>query len=267
MTDRECVEFLQWALPAMQMRWAGFRKVRGQVCKRISRRIGSLGLPDVAGYRDHLQMHREEWRTLASLCRVTISRFYRDRGVFDTMGSVILPRLAEGAEAGLRCWSAGCASGEEAYTMQMLWRLRAAPSMAARVLHVLGTDSDPTLLERARKGVYPPSALADLPPDLAGPAFAKVGGEFQLQARFKEGVEFEQRDIRASMPGGPFAMILCRNLVFTYFEEELQRAILRRLLARLRPGGVLVVGAHESLPGLDLGLRAVAPAIFERTRA
>ncbi len=99
MTDRECVEFLQWALPMMRMHWPGFRKVRGQVCKRISRRIGTLGLPNVAGYQTYLGVNPDEWRTLASLCRITISRFYRDRGVFDYIGNVVLPRLAERGEA------------------------------------------------------------------------------------------------------------------------------------------------------------------------
>lgn len=267
MTDRECVEFLQWALPMMRMRWPGFRKVRGQVCKRISRRIGAMGLPNVAGYQTYLEANPEEWRTLASLCRVTISRFYRDRGVFDYVGNVVLPRLAERAEADVACWSVGCASAEEAYTMQILWKLRAAPSMVGKTLHVLGTDSDPGMLERAHKAAYPASALKDLPPDLTAQAFEHSGDTFLLSARFKENVHFEERDIRESMPRGPFDIILCRNLVFTYFEEAFQCEILRKLVARLREGDVLVTGVHESLPTSALGLTAEAPAIYERTRA
>jgi chemotaxis protein methyltransferase CheR len=251
----------------MRMRWLGFRKVRGQVCKRISRRIGTLGLPSVTGYQTYLEANPDEWRTLASLCRVTISRFYRDRGLFDYIGNVVLPRLAERGEADVACWSVGCASAEEAYTMQILWMLRAAPSMVRKALHVLGTDSDPVMLERARKAAYPASALKDLPPDLTAQAFEHSGNMFLLRARFKENVHFEEQDICESMPPGPFDIILCRNLVFTYFEEILRREILRKLVARLREGGVLVSGVHESLPTNDLGLTAEAPAIYERTRA
>ena len=83
MNDRECIGFLQWALPKMRMRWSGFRKVRGQVCKRVSRRMAVLALPDATAYRAYLEVTPDEWITLATLCRVTISRFYRDRGVFD----------------------------------------------------------------------------------------------------------------------------------------------------------------------------------------
>ncbi len=79
------------------MRWPGFRKVRRQVCKRISRRIGALGLSGEAAYRARLESNPDEWGVLASLCRVTISRFYRDRGVFDHIGDVVLPRLARRA--------------------------------------------------------------------------------------------------------------------------------------------------------------------------
>ena len=247
------------------MRWPGFRKVRGQVCKRISRRIGTLGLPNVAGYQTYLKANPNEWRKLASLCRVTISRFYRDRGVFDYISNVVLPRLAERAEADVACWSVGCASAEEAYTMQILWKLRAAPSTAGKTLHVLGTDSDPAMLERAHKAVYPASALKDLPPDLAAQAFEHSGDMFLLSPRFKEDVHFEEQDIRESIPRGSFDIILCRNLAFTYFEEALQREILQKLLVDLREDGVLITGLHESLPMSGLGLTAKAPAIYEQT--
>ena len=114
MNDRECVAFLQWCLPQLGMRWGGFRKVRRQVCKRVSRRIDILGLADPDAYRLYLESHDDEWTTLGSLCRVTISRFYRDRGVFDGLRARVLPLLVEAASARgddrVRCWCAGCAS-------------------------------------------------------------------------------------------------------------------------------------------------------------
>lgn len=264
MTDRECIDFLQWALPKMRMRWPGFRKVRGQVNKRISRRIAALNLPDVSAYHDYVQFHPGEWKTLASICRVTISRFYRDRGVFDHIGEVVLPRLASKSDDEVRCWSAGCASGEEAYSIKIVWELRAASASAGKILRVSGTDTDPVMIERAHKAVYPASALKDLPADLAAHAFERSGGGFLLRAPFKENVRFEELDLRDSMPSGSFDVILCRNLAFTYFEETLQQEILRELTARLRAGGALVIGAHETLPTGEFDLRAEAPAVFEK---
>lgn len=266
MTDGDCVEFLQWALPKMRMRWPGFRKVRGQVCKRIMRRMVALGLPSVSDYRAHLETHPAEWNLLSSLCRVTISRFYRDRAVFDYMATVVLPSLAKRAQTHVRCWSVGCASGEEAYTVQLLWMRHVAPATVGKTLHVLGTDADPILLERANRAVYPASSLKSLASDLVAVAFERSGDTYVLNARFKEDVEFEERDIRSSMPPGPFDLILCRNLVFTYFEEALQREILQRLVARLRGGGVLVTGAHETVPPNDCGLAVEARAVYAKTR-
>ena len=81
MKDDRCVGFLQWLLPQLHMRWQGFRKVRTQVCKRIQRRISELELTDVDAYRQYLLTHADEWRILDHSCRVTVSRFYRDKVV------------------------------------------------------------------------------------------------------------------------------------------------------------------------------------------
>ncbi len=100
MKDPECIRFLQWALPQLHMRWPGFRKVRAQVCKRIGRRMTGLGLSEFSSYRSYLEETPEEWSTLDTLCRITISRFYRDRDVFEHLhGSYIgsLNSLANGS--------------------------------------------------------------------------------------------------------------------------------------------------------------------------
>ncbi|HUE72271.1 MAG TPA: hypothetical protein VMP01_15410 [Pirellulaceae bacterium] len=114
MKDSLCVEFLQWALPQLRMRWPGFRKVRKQVCKRVDRRLRELGLADEKAYHEYLAAQPAEWSVLDTFCCISISRLYRDRGVFDYLRDQVLPRLAAAALAGgqqaLRCWSAGCAS-------------------------------------------------------------------------------------------------------------------------------------------------------------
>jgi hypothetical protein len=127
MTDADVVAFLQWALPTLRMRWPGFRKVRGQVRKRLARRLRELDLETLRDYEAHLEAHPEEWATLDGFCRITISRFYRDRGVFDTLRDRVLPDLGSIAEARrasvIRAWSAGCASGEEPYSLSLAWEL------------------------------------------------------------------------------------------------------------------------------------------------
>lgn len=234
MRDEECVDFLQWALPRLGLSWPGFRKVRRQVCRRIARRIDELGLPDATAYRSHLDEHPDEWAHLDGLCRITISRFWRDRGVFEALRDVVLPALGPT----VRCWSAGCASGEEPYSLVL------AAAAAHVDVTVLATDIDPVLLERARTARYPESSLRDLPADVRAGAFE--GGSLRREHRVP--VSFELHDVRADPPPGPFDLVLCRNLAFTYFAEEPRHAVADSLHRSLRPDGALVVGAHESPP-------------------
>lgn len=217
------------------MRWAGFRKVRGQVCKRIRRRLRELELDDLDGYRAYLEGHEDEWGELDALCRIPISRFFRDHALFEA-----LAEEWRGRES-VRCWSAGCAAGEEPYSLAIL-RRHALPDLH---LDVLATDDAPHQLERARAAVYSASSLKEVPGAWRDAAFT---AGFALRHTYREGIRFELQDLREAMPDGPFDLILCRYLAFTYFDETLQREILAGLAARLAPDGILAIGRHERLP-------------------
>jgi chemotaxis protein methyltransferase CheR len=256
-SDRQCVAFLQWALPRLGLRWPGYRRVRRQVCKRLRARLAALGLADADAYRALLAAHPGEWRELAYLCRVTISRFYRDRGVFGDLQRRVLPALAERATAAGRdtlwAWSIGCASGEEAYSLLLAWRLDGAPANGPS-LRVLGTDIDPALIRRARRACYPESSLRELPAAWRRAAFRDRHGAACLLPRFRAGAQFRRQDIGRAMPDGPFDLVLCRNLVVTYFQPPRQRQVLMGVRDRLRPDGALVLGAHEAPPPGMAGL-------------
>jgi chemotaxis protein methyltransferase CheR len=247
MRDAETVAFLQWALPRLGMRWAGFRKVRGQVAKRLRRRLVDLGLPDLDAYRHRLEADDAEWRELDLRCRITISRFRRDRAVWDRLEQ-ILRSLGEA-----RAWCAGCASGEEPYTLAMTAR-----DAGARVT-IVATDADPHLLERARAARYPAGSLRELSEESVDRDFERVGDEFVLHPRLRDAVEWRCEDLREIVPDGPFDLILCRYLAFTYFDEDTQAAVMRRIRRRLTPGGLLVVGSHETPP--DGSLEPLAPCL------
>lgn len=250
MRDEECVELLQWALPRLGLRWPGFRKVRRQVCRRIDRRLGELGLASGAAYRGYLEAHPEEWPQLDALCRVTISRFFRERAVFEALGERVLPELAaDAAPRGvLRAWSAGCASGEEPYTLAAIWEHAVRPAFPGVELRILATDVDGAVLRRARAAVYGESSLRGVPLEWRRRAFTRRGERYRVRPRLRELVTSAAHDVRDPPPDGPFGLALCRNLAFTYFDEARQREVAEHLARALRPGGALVVGAHESLP-------------------
>ena len=249
MQGRDCTAFLQWALPRLERSWSGYRRVRRLVCKRLAQRLKALGLADLDAYRRHLAARSEEWRELDALCAIPVSRFYRDRVVYDAIERSVLPLLAESAapRPAIEAWSAGCASGEEPYTLALIWAIRLQPRFTETGLRIVATDSNTDVLARARAGCYTRGSLKDLPADLRTQGFEERGGTWRIRDRFRA-VEFLQQDLREAMPDGPFDLILCRNVVLTYYQPPLRDVLMARIVGRLRPGGALVVGAHESPP-------------------
>jgi chemotaxis protein methyltransferase CheR len=251
--DDDCIRFMQKLLPELGYRWKGFRKVRKQVCKRIRHRLRELDLPDLSSYHQYLEKHREEEKVLDSLCNITISRFYRDKHIFDRLQSEILPLMAEKTpeykQKQVRCWSVGCCSGEEPYSLQIIWKLAVMPQFETAIpFRITATDRDTSLIERAKKGVYPAGALKDMPREWKTRAFVNQDPMLHVKNEFQKDIQFFKQDIRMDMPEGEFELILCRNLVFTYFQEYLQRDIFNRMMTKLIPGGFFIIGIHESIP-------------------
>jgi chemotaxis protein methyltransferase CheR len=259
MRDQDCVAFLQGHLPRLGLRWASFRKVRGTVCKRLRRRLRDLGLEDFEAYAAVLAERPEEWARLDAFCRIPISRFYRDREVFQSLETRVLPELARRvAEEGgreVRAWSAGCASGEEPYSLRIAWAETVQHDAPGVRLAVTATDADPTMLRRAEAACYGAGSLRDLRQDWRERAFTCRNETFCLRAAYKEGVSFLLQDIRTAMPEGPFHLVLCRNLVFTYFDVDRQRKLLPGLAGHMHPGAYLVLGSDEELPPGATGFR------------
>lgn len=252
MRDEDCVRFLQWALPKLGLVWAGYRKVRGTVRKRLNRRLGELGLADIDLYREYLADHPEEWEQLEIFCHIPISRVFRDRAVWEYLEIEALPALVTSArergESTVNALSLGCASGEEVYSLSLLWARRLAPRYAEMRLTILGVDADKVLLRRAETGCYSRRSLKELPDTWLDWGFERVDDEYCVRKVFREDVRFEPADIRRYLPPGVFDLIFCRNLAFTYFERRAQEETLKRIDPHLHSGGVLVIGSHESLP-------------------
>lgn len=270
--DTDCIAFLQWALPQMDLRWPGFRKVRRQVCKRIKRRMSDLGVADLAGYRMLLEADPAEWRALDECCHITISRFFRDTHVFEVLRGQVLPDIAARAQRegrGARIWSAGCASGEEVYTLKILWDLEIANAHPGVPLSLIATDIDASMLVRARGACFETTSLRELPRHLIAQVFDRAGNLYCVKPQYREGISFLHQDLRTQAPTHFFDLILCRYVAFTYFSPPLQKQVLERILARLLPNGYLVIGTHETLPrnGLVLTPLTNAPQILHKAKS
>jgi chemotaxis protein methyltransferase CheR len=254
-----CHELLQDILPKLGYRWAGFRKVRRQICRRIHRRMQDLGINNYHQYMKYIEEHTDEQRLFDSMLDITITRFWRDRGVFRLIETSIFPELISEAEhekrTHLRCWSAGCCNGEEAYSLSLLWYLRLSP--ANMNIEIIATDRNETVLERATNGRFPEGALRDTPADILSSGFLKTGAGYFINDRYKNPVQFLRQDIRDEMPSGEFGLILCRNLIFTYFDIQNQERLLGEMLLRLQPGGYFIIGSNERLPPGNKNLEQV----------
>jgi chemotaxis protein methyltransferase CheR len=172
--------------------------------------------------------------------------------VFDRIAKDVLPSLAEeNAHIGrprLLAWSAGCAAGEEPYSLNLIWKFGLSARYPGLAFSIIATDADEFSLTRARMATYRANSLKELPARWIGAAFEREGALYRLKPEFQDSVEFRAEDLRSGIPRGPFDLVLCRNLAFTYFDPPNQRATALRLFDALRPGGALVVGRREKLP-------------------
>ena len=245
LSRRDFADLLSWAAPQLRLSEAGFARVSGQVQKRVARRLAALGVT-AREYRTRLQDDPRELEVLDALCRVTISRFFRDAPAFTALVDRVLPRLAQSGSGRVTAWSMACASGEEPYSLALAWQARLAARFPGVALDLLATDASPHMIERARAANYPRSIFRELPSDLA--ALLPAGPMVTLPESVRGAVRFEALDVREAWPPGPWDLLLCRNLVFTYFEPKLQQEFLERAAAHTRPGAVLFIGKREALP-------------------
>ena len=274
MRDEECVQFLQWVLPQLHMRWPGFRKVRSQVCKRLQRRMNQLDMGGIADYRRYLEQHSDEWQTLDALCRVTISRFYRDKQMFAFLEHTVLPALAQRAitrgDKCLRVWSVGAGSGEEPYTIAIIWKLILQVQYPDLSIRIIASDADANLIQRCQTACYDYGSVKNLPSRWREEVFELHGNQYCLKPEYRGNVQFILHDIRHTFSDvlckNTFDLVLCRNLVVTYFDEPLQKQIIGRITQVLKKGGALVLGIHEELPEEVLCIRSWSERlrIFEK---
>jgi chemotaxis methyl-accepting protein methylase len=234
----------------------GYRKVRGGVKKRLARLMPDLGCRTVDELLVLLAADEEAGVRVRRAMTVSISRFFRDRRLWEILAAEVLPRLAAGRDGPLRAWSAGCACGEEAYSLRIAAARLAPPLAASLRMEVIGTDINPVYLERARRGVYTAGSLREVSAGLRRDCFDPVPeGGFLLRREFRRRTRWLQRDLFDAPPGRGFDLILVRNNLLTYYRPEVAAPALDRMVEALSPGGYLAAGSHEELPPPAAGLR------------
>lgn len=228
--------------------YSGYK--RASLLRRVQRRMQMAGIEpaEFAGYQDYLEVHPDEFDYLFNTVLINVTGFFRDPAAWGFLSSDVLPRVlqAKGLADPIRAWSAGCASGQEAYTLVMALAERIGINACRERVKVYGTDLDDEALGEARAGSYSMRDVAGVPPDLLAKYFDQAGDRFTFHKELRRCVIFGRHDIIRDAPISRVDVIACRNILM-YFNAETQRKIVARLHFALNDHGVLFLGKAEAL--------------------
>jgi two-component system CheB/CheR fusion protein len=216
--------------------------------RRLQRRMADTGRETLEEYVRYLQRHPEEYQRLANSFLINVTDFFRDPETFDHLRTRIVPELIDDAHARgneLRIWSAGCATGEEAYSLAILVAEALGDDLDDFSVRIFATDLHADSVAFAGRGIYPPAAVENLPPALLERYFTRVEGGYEVRKLIRRLLVFGQHDLARRAPFPRIDLVLCRN-VLIYFTPELQRRALQLFAFSLRQGGRLVLGKSES---------------------
>lgn len=240
---RKLLEFLGYS-------WAGYRRVRKGVKKRIQRHMQRLGCRDIDAYLNLLENQADCRHECELSMTVSISRFFRDRHLWHNLEKRWLPDIIARNPLQIDVWSAGCARGEEVYSFKIVWERLKTCFDSLPLLEISATDRHPHYIQRARSGIYNRSSLREVGADVRSGFFESCQGskQFIIKKELKSEIHWEICDLLTESPGSVFQIIFLRNNILTYCRQADQIRALKSILNCLAPGGLFIIGCHETLP-------------------
>ncbi|ROR01772.1 CheR family methyltransferase [Desulfosoma caldarium] len=241
----------QRVLHAFGLLWRGYRKVRKGAKRRLAALMQAQG---VASVDDLLERCRHDAKLSEDVRRalaVSISRFFRDQKLWHVLERQVLPGIVGWSGKTVRIWSAGCARGEEVYSLKILWHEWAAAGAPLPKLELWATDFHCGLLEEARRGVYQRSSLKEVDAERQAAWFhGQTQGFFAVSDQLKEGILWRCHDMSIERPPSEgFHLVFLRNNLLTYYAPAVQRKAFAAVVDSLVEGGFLVLGRRERPPG------------------
>jgi len=220
---------------------------RATVLRRIERRLQVNLLTTLPAYRDFVQQNVAEATALLKDLLISVTNFFRDREAFDALEREVIEPLsmARDADDAIRVWSAGCATGEEAYSLSMVLSEHAAVGGSEPKVQVFATDIDDAALTVARNGLYPQSIVSDLTPTRLRQFLIKEHGQYRIHKNIRDKVLFTKHNLLRDTPFSRLDLICCRNQLI-YLNRDIQAEILKMFHFALKPGGILFLGSSES---------------------
>ena len=227
-----------------------FRSYRkGMLLRRVQRRMGLNRVDRLSDYVKLLRDRPDELKLLSQDLLISVTNFFRDREMYQVLEAQVIPQLLQekNADTPMRVWVPGCATGEEAYSIAMLFMEQIAATREARLLQIFATDIDEDALEFARRGVYTASELAEVSGERINRFFVKLDDHtYQVNKQLRESVMFASQNILRDAPFSKLDLVSCRNLLI-YLEPEAQQKVMLLLHFALEEGGFLVLGPSETV--------------------
>jgi two-component system CheB/CheR fusion protein len=223
---------------------------RPTMLRRIERRISVRHLPDLTGYAAYLRDNPEEPQALLKDLLISVTNFFRDKKAFEYLEKEIIPRLLRDREADdpLRIWVAGCATGEEAYSIAMIAAEKTVDMIDPPKIQIFATDIDDQAIRIARDGLYTLNDAADVSPERLRRFFVKEGSAYRIRRELRELVLFASHNALKDPPFSHVDMVSCRNLLI-YLNQQAQERLFETFHFALEPGGYLFIGPSESIDG------------------
>ncbi|HEU4508216.1 MAG TPA: CheR family methyltransferase [Pyrinomonadaceae bacterium] len=219
------------------------------ILRRIGRRMAITHNTNIRDYTDFLRTHPDEAQELVKAFLIKVTGFFRDPEAFDFLNQTVIPELIErGRQNGrvLRIWSAGCATGEEAYSLALLVAEHLGPEFPEWNAKIFATDLAADAIAFARRGLYPENVLRDLPDDFRAKYFERIDHGFRVVKAIRQSVIFGHQDISRGVPFPRIDLVTCRNLLI-YLKPELQQVVLDLFAYSLHQSrGYLFLGKAET---------------------
>jgi two-component system CheB/CheR fusion protein len=216
--------------------------------RRVTKRMQELGIGSMPDYVDHLEVHPDEIPPLLDSILVSAASFFRDPEAWEGLAQQIIPAVIRSRPGGapIRIWSAGCATGEEAFALAMLWAEALGVEAFRERVKIYATDIDEPALGTARLATYDEAQLATVPDELKSQYFERSGKRYAFRLDLRRAIVFGRHDLIHDAPISRLDLLVCRNTLI-YLTSEVQSRILARFHFALNPAGYLFLGKSETL--------------------
>jgi chemotaxis protein methyltransferase CheR len=233
---------------------------RPQMERRINSFMRTVNAGDYTVFINQLLNDRALYQKFIEHITINVSEFFRNLNQWSVLEKDIIPALYRDRPS-MRVWSAGCSTGEEAYSLAMLFKEK----FNGRIEKILATDIDNEVLDKASTGLYTGKAVQTLPAAYLTKYFIREGEFYSINESIKKMVQFQRHDLLKDIFPKDYDLILCRNVVI-YFTEETKQKLYRRFADALRPKGIIFIGSTEQIfQSREIGLESAATFFYKKS--